>query len=162
MAPRGSNLHDVLGRIAQDHQVARLGPQDVLELLTSFSLCGATQGQGRFQLALYGRGAYKQHLAWSLQKLLIGHPMTLAVLDHLPLFEDRVRQAKREVDVGAINGNLPAGGRNGRFPTAFAEKASDRIQQLCLHFPRILVQSRWYMKSHVAPAVWPHLWSSPA
>ena len=35
MAPRGSNLHDVLGRIAQDHQVARLGPQDVLELLTS-------------------------------------------------------------------------------------------------------------------------------
>ena len=36
--------------------------------------------------------------------------------------EDRVRQAKREVDVGAINGNLPAGGRNGHFPTAFDRK----------------------------------------
>ena len=48
------------------------------------------------------------------------------------------------------------------FDHHLTEDAKFRIHQLAMHFPRILVQSRWFLRHHIPVGAWPHLWSTPA
>ena len=48
------------------------------------------------------------------------------------------------------------------FDHRLTDDAKHRIHELALHFPRILVQSRWFLKHQIPPGAWPHLWSTPA
>ena len=49
------------------------------------------------------------------------------------------------------------------FQQHLTSAAKSKIERLCLHFPRILLQSQWFLEHQIPPATWPHLWhSAPA
>jgi len=49
------------------------------------------------------------------------------------------------------------------FQQHLTSAAKSKVERLCLHFPRILVQSQWFLEHQTPPATWPQFWhSAPA
>lgn len=158
--------------LAARHQAARLDPQDLLELLTSVY---ADYPKDKL-LWPYSASTLRKRLN-ALQAALglattraanqtpydLGSFRPGGATFYLHLFEDTefVRRRGRWMSVRSMEIYLQEVA-TATFQQRLSETSKDRIRQLCLHFPRILVQSRWYLKSHIPPAAWPHLWSSPA
>lgn len=154
------------------HQAARLDPQDLLDLLTSvyadypkdkllwpYSANTLRKRLNALQASLgLATTRSADQTPYDLESFRPG-----GATFYLHLFEDTefVRRRGRWMSVRSMEIYLQEVA-TATFQQRLTEKAKERIQQLCLHFPRILVQSRWYMKCHIPPSVWPHLWSAPA
>ena len=83
---------------------------------------------------------------------------------YLHMFEDTefVRRRGRWMSVRSMEIYLQEVA-TATFQQHLTPAAKSKIERLCLHFPRILVQSQWFLEHQIPPATWPHLWpSTPA
>ena len=154
------------------HQAARFDQKDVVELLDavfydyprdkklwSYSSTTLRKRMNSLQgaLGLVGTGGNSQP-PYDLGSFRPG-----GATYYLQLFEDPdfVRRRGRWLSHKSMEIYLQEVA-TATFHHRLSTDARRRISEVVLHFPRILVQSCWFLKHGIPPCSWCHLWSTPA
>lgn len=154
------------------HQAARFDQSDVVELLDavfrdyprdkklwSYSSTTLRKRMNSLQdaLGLVGSGGNHQP-PYDLGSFRPG-----GATHYLQLFEDPdfVRRRGRWLSHKSMEIYLQEVA-TATFHHRLSNDAKRRISDVVMHFPRILVQSCWFLRHGIPPCAWYHLWSTPA